>query len=61
MKRYIKQATPPAPQDRTRLEESVRGMLADIAQHRDDAVRRLVRSRRKTGDHTSLGNARQQR
>lgn len=43
MKRYIKQAPSPAPQDRTRLEETVRGMLADIATNRDEAVKRYAR------------------
>src|SRR5882724_1831514 len=43
MKRYIKQAPSKAPQDRTRLEESVRNMLADIAANRDDAIRRYAR------------------
>ena len=43
MKTYLKQAPPPAPQDRTRLEETVRGMLADIATNRDEAVRRYAR------------------
>src|SRR5512134_3567135 len=40
---YLKQAPPPAPQDRTKLEEAVRRMLADIARDRDDAVRRYAR------------------
>ena len=43
MKTYLKKAPPPAPQDRTRLEETVRGMLADIAANRDEAVRRYAR------------------
>jgi sulfopropanediol 3-dehydrogenase len=43
MKRYVKQAPPPAPQDRTRLEEAVRKMLADIAANRDAAVKRYAR------------------
>lgn len=43
MKTYIKQASPPVPQDRTRLEEAVRKMLADIATNRDDAVKRYAR------------------
>ena len=43
MKRYLKQAPPPPPQDRTKLEEAVRRMLADIARDRDDAVRRYAR------------------
>lgn len=43
MKTYIKQAPPPAPQDRTRLEEAVRKMLADIAANRDEAVKRYAR------------------
>jgi sulfopropanediol 3-dehydrogenase len=43
VKTYIKQAPPPAPQDKTRLEASVRAMLADIAEHRDAAVKRYAR------------------
>jgi hypothetical protein len=43
VKIYIKQAPPPAPQDKTRLEASVRAMLADIAENRDAAVRRYAR------------------
>ena len=43
MKTYIKQAPPPAPQDRTRLEETVRKMLADISANGDEAVRRYAR------------------
>lgn len=43
MKTYVKQAPAPAPQDRTRLEEAVRKMLADIAANRDDAVKRYAR------------------
>jgi sulfopropanediol 3-dehydrogenase len=43
MRSYIKKALPPAPQDKTRLEETVRRMLADIAEHRDAAVRRYAR------------------
>lgn len=43
MKTYLKQAAPRAPQDRTRLEETVRNMLADIAANRDAAVRRYAR------------------
>lgn len=43
MKTYIKKATPPAPQDRTRLEETVRKMLAEIAEGRDAAVKRFAR------------------
>lgn len=43
MKTYIKQAPPPAPQDRTRLEETVRKMLADISADGDEAVRRYAR------------------
>jgi sulfopropanediol 3-dehydrogenase len=43
MKSYVKQAPPPAPQDRTRLEETVRKMLADIAADRDAAVKRYAR------------------
>jgi len=40
---YIKQAPPPAPQDKTRLEARVRAMLADIAENRDAAVKRYAR------------------
>ncbi len=43
MKSYIKQAPPPAPQDRTRLEETVRKMLAALAASRDEAVKRYAR------------------
>ena len=43
MKTYIKQAPPPAPQDKTRLEASVRAMLADIAENRDAAVKKYAR------------------
>ena len=43
MKTYIKQAPPPAPQDKTRLEIAVRDMLADIAHNRDAAVKRYAR------------------
>lgn len=43
MRIYIKKATPPPPQDKSRLEALVRGMLADIAQNRDEAVRRFAR------------------
>ncbi len=43
MKTYIKQALPPRPQDRTRLEATVRAMLADIAENRDAAVKRYAR------------------
>ena len=43
MKTYIKQAPPPKPQDKTRLEASVRAMLADIAENRDTAVKRYAR------------------
>ena len=43
MRTYLKQAPPPAPQDRTTLEDTVRRMLADIARDRDDAVRRYAR------------------
>jgi sulfopropanediol 3-dehydrogenase len=43
MKTYLKQAPPPAPQDRTRLEETVRKMLADIEANRDEAVKRYAR------------------
>ena len=45
MKTYLKQAPPPAPQDRTRLEETVRKMLADIEANRDEAVKRYARAR----------------
>jgi sulfopropanediol 3-dehydrogenase len=43
MKTYLKQAPPPAPQDRTRLEETVRRMVADIEANRDAAVKRYAR------------------
>ncbi len=43
MRTYIKKAQPPAPQDKTRLEETVRAMLADIAQNRDEAIRRYAK------------------
>jgi sulfopropanediol 3-dehydrogenase len=43
MRTYLKQSPPPAPQDRTKLEDAVRRMLADIARDRDDAVRRYAR------------------
>ena len=43
MRIYIKQAPPPAPQDKTRLEASVRAMLADIAENRDAAVKKYAR------------------
>ncbi len=42
-KTYLKKATPPAPQDRTRLETTVREMLDTIARERDVAVRRYAR------------------
>ena len=43
MRTYLKKAAPPPPQDKTRLEATVRAMLADIAAHRDEAVRRYAR------------------
>ena len=43
MKTYVKKAPPAAPQDRTRLEETVRKMLADIAANRDAAIKRYAR------------------
>lgn len=43
MRTYVKKAAPPAPQDRTQLEATVRSMLAEIAQNRDDAIRRYAR------------------
>ena len=43
MRTYLKKAAPPPPQDKTRLEATVRAMLADIAEHRDGAVRRYAR------------------
>ena len=43
MQTYLKKAAPPPPQDKTRLEATVRAMLADIAAHRDEAVRRYAR------------------
>ncbi len=44
MRTYIKKSPPPPPQDRTRLEATVRAMLADIAENRDEAVRRYARA-----------------
>ncbi len=43
MRHYIKKAPPPAPQDRTRLEETVRRMLADVEENRDAAIRKYAR------------------
>lgn len=43
MRHYIKKAPPPAPQDRTKLEETVRRMLADVEQNRDAAIRKYAR------------------
>ncbi|HTP94312.1 MAG TPA: histidinol dehydrogenase [Burkholderiales bacterium] len=43
MKHYVKQAPPRPAQDRTRVEETVRRMLADIAANRDEAVLRYAR------------------
>ncbi|MFN0302151.1 MAG: histidinol dehydrogenase [Burkholderiales bacterium] len=43
MRTYIKKAQPPAPSDKTKLEEAVRAMLADIAQNRDEAIRRYAK------------------
>jgi sulfopropanediol 3-dehydrogenase len=43
MAEYLKQAKPKVPQDRRKLEETVRGMLDRIAAGRDDEVRRYAR------------------
>ena len=43
MAEYLKQVAPKPPQDRTRLEQTVRGMLDDIAQNRDAAIRKYAR------------------
>ncbi len=43
MAEYLKQAQPKAPQDRRKLEETVRGMLDRIASGRDEAVRHYAR------------------
>lgn len=43
MAEYLKQAKPKAPQDRRKLEETVRGMLDRIAAERDGAVRHYAR------------------
>lgn len=43
MRHYIKKAPPPAPQDRTKLEETVRRMLADVEENRDAAIRKYAR------------------
>jgi len=40
---YLKKAQAPAAQDRTRLETTVREMLADVAANRDEAIRRYAR------------------
>jgi sulfopropanediol 3-dehydrogenase len=43
MRTYLKKATPRPRQDTSNIEETVRRMLADIAEHRDEAVRRYAR------------------
>jgi sulfopropanediol 3-dehydrogenase len=43
MAEYLKQAKPKVPQDRRKLEETVRGMLDRIAAGRDEEVRRYAR------------------
>jgi sulfopropanediol 3-dehydrogenase len=43
MRRYVKKAPPKAPRDLSRVEETVRKMLADIASGRDEAVARYAR------------------
>ena len=42
MRKYLKQPPPKAPRDLSRVEETARRMIADIAQNRDDAVRRYA-------------------
>jgi sulfopropanediol 3-dehydrogenase len=39
VRHYLKKAAPKAPVDRAKVEETVRGMLAEIAQNRDAAVK----------------------
>ncbi len=43
MAEYLKQAKPKVPQDRRKLEDTVRAMLDRIASERDDAVRHYAR------------------
>ncbi len=43
MASYVKKAPPRPPQDRSNLEATVRGMLAEIEEKRDEAVRRYAR------------------
>ncbi len=43
MAEYLKRAQPKTPQDRSRLEETVRRMLANIEKDRDQAVRKYAR------------------
>src|SRR5688572_22695068 len=43
MAEYLKQAKPKVPQDRRKLEETVRGMLDRIDAGRDEEVRRYAR------------------
>jgi sulfopropanediol 3-dehydrogenase len=42
VRRYLKKAAPKARRDTTAIEETVRQMLADIAENRDDAIRRYA-------------------
>ena len=42
MRRYLKKAAPRDRGDTTALESAVRDMLAEIKQHRDDAIRRYA-------------------
>ena len=42
MRRYLKQPPPMAPRDLSRVEETARRMIAEIARDRDDAVRRYA-------------------
>ena len=43
MRRYLKQAPPRTRKNNAQVEETVRKMLADIAENRDDAVRRYAK------------------
>jgi sulfopropanediol 3-dehydrogenase len=43
MRRYLKQAPPKAKANTSQIEETVRRMIADIAESRDDAVRRYAK------------------
>src|SRR6266404_2908052 len=42
MRKYLKQPLPTAPRDLSRVEETARRMIAEIARDRDDAVRRYA-------------------